>query len=176
MSVFVAFENATCPEVLSAGEGDLDVIEDGVDFLDFNPEFGFLLDLGAGVGSNLNLLLGDLSRAPNDFLPNLSLSLRLNLLLLFDCFALFLSATFSELDSDFSAKLRTAFDLSDSELDSDFVSELGSDFSALNLVLLDLDGLDLIIWKDKSFGCKAPNLPKLGSFNPFGNFGGATLN
>ena len=50
------------------------VIEDVVD-LDLDP------DLGAGVGSNFNLLLGGFSRAPKVFLPNFNFSLRLNLLL-----------------------------------------------------------------------------------------------
>ena len=97
----LAFENATCGRVVSAGEGGgmVDVFEDGVDFLDLNPDLGFLLDLGAGVGSNLNLLLGDLSRAPKVFLPNLSLSLRLNLLLSVFTFD---ATELSELDSDFS--------------------------------------------------------------------------
>ena len=104
-----------------------------MDFLDFNPlDTGFLLDLGAGVGTNL--LLGDLNRFPNVFLlrkgANLDLSLRLNLKL-FD-FALFLTS-FSELESDFTAILRSsAFDFSESKLDLDFFS-INADIRSLLL-------------------------------------------
>ena len=81
---------------------------DGVieDVVDLDP------DLGAGVGSNFNLLLGGLSRALKVFLPrkfpNFNLSLRLNLLFFSAVFAL---GDFSDLLSAFFAALDFGGDL-----------------------------------------------------------------